>query len=245
MPFHYDVGPTGARWRPRADIQGKQTPEEHTAAVVAACAAAGVTVTPAQAGAVIAASWAETIDRARDTISIDYPGGYARMLPACGHSFPDPDFEGTYENLAPDAVTYLTGSGKQRFATGFTSQRGEVRDVKAAVIARVLCLANQQENVYKIGKGQLVDGQDLDGMGPYDPATAPAHPEWTGTGVFYLSAAGTSTQVPWEDFIGKKPSELSWIVPAGLSGPQTLKLVVYLNGGRRTTLFGDPLTSAA
>lgn len=240
--FHYNVGPAGGgRWRPRAEIQGKQTPEQHIAAIIAKCTAAGITgATAPLTEAILGFSDEETIDRAKATFSIDYPGGYRRMIPSASGSQAAPEFEGTYDNLGPDAVVYLTRKGKERFAAGFTSVLGEVRSEKTAVIARVVNVFNGSEDTYKVGKGQRVEGEDLDGMGKYHATTDPEHPEWAGTGAFYISQTDASVvQVPWEDFITKKPSELAWITPAGLTGPQTLKIVVYLNGGLRTTLWPD------
>lgn len=233
--FHYNVGPTtGSRWRPRADIQGKQTAEQHAEAVVARCAAAGITITAAQATAVITASDEETIDQARRTWRVDYPGGYSQMQPTAGSSHADPNFEGTYDNLTPDAARSLTRKGRLRFATGFVSTLGEIAPEKGATITRVLNLANGAENQYKIGKGQLVEGTDLSGIGA----------EFPGTQIVYIADDGTETTVPLDTIVQKDPSRLSWIVPAGLSGEQMLKLVVFLNGGLRTTIHTANLTAA-
>ena len=230
--FHYNVGPTtGGRWRPRADIQARLSPEEHAAAVAAKCAAAGVTVTAEQVAAVITASEEETIDQARRTVAIDYPGGYSRMIPTAGSSHEEPNFEGTFDNLAPDASRFLTRKGQVRLATGFTSVLGEVSAEKAAHITRIINLANGTENQYKLGKGQLTEGTDLAGVGD----------EFPGSAIIYIGADGTETTVPFDSIIQKDPSRLSWIVPAGMTGPQMLKLIVFLNGGLRTTIHNHPL----
>jgi hypothetical protein len=241
--FHYDIGPVaGGRWRPIATIAGRQTPEQHIAAVIARAAAAGVILTPEQAAAALIASEEETLDQLKVSVAIEYPGGYRRMVPICHNSYPTPDFDGTYDNIEPEASMFATRKAKLRVATGFSSTLGQKRDQLGATIQRVLCLANDQEDVYKAGKNQQVDGTHLSNMGKYDAVTAPDHPEWAGTGVFLTATAdGTMTQVPWDSFGPKAPSKISWTMPSTLTGPQMLCIKVYMNGGLRTTLFPDPL----
>lgn len=231
--FHYAVGPTtGGRWRPRPVIQGTQSAEEHAAAVVAKCAAAGVPTTLEQVNAVLAASDEETIDQARRTFCVDYPGAYSRSLPTAGSSHPDPNFEGTIENLDANTTRFLTRKGRTRYASGFTSHLEGVSSEKAATITRVINLSNGAENLYRVNKGQLVEGGDLAGVGT----------EYPGSAIMYIAIAdGATTLVPFDSIVQREPSRLSWIVPDGLTGAQMLKLIVFLNGGLRITIHNDPL----
>ena len=242
MTFHYNVGPSNNnRWRARPVNQGTRTPEEHTAAVVARCAAAGVIVTDAVAAAVIGANDHETIAQAAGTFAINYPGGLTRMIPSTSGSHATPDFEGTYDNLAPDAASYLTKTGRDLFRAGFASQLGEVNAEKGAVITRVVNMINGHENSYTPTRIQCIEGRDLDGMG-----RTTEDPNYTGTGAFYTAVAdGAVTPVSFDDFGPKRPSQLTWTVPNTLTGLQTLSLKVWLNGGLRTTIWPEPVASGA
>ena len=167
------------------------------------------------------------------TFSVDYPGDYGRMLPVTRGSHPTPNFEGTYENLDPNAALYLKKKGRDLLEAGFSSQLGSINNEKGAIIATVINAANGVENKYTIGKGQILEGRDLGGL---------ADTEHTGTGVFYISSTGAIVTVGGTDYLTREPSRATWIVPAGLTGPQTLKIVVWMNGGLRTTIYSEPLT---
>mgnify|MGYP003619841726 CR=1 FL=1 len=154
--------------------------------------------------------------------------GRLRFRPTSGGSSPDPaGFQNAAEINADIAIS-LTSEKRDDWRAGLTLQSmGEVGKL-SPVIDSILSQENGQTDVYVPGTLIVLNGDNLR-FDKADPLQ----------GVFIRS--GNNPEVRLTVYGTTTPSSLSVLMPAALTGAQTVRMAAYINGSIRSFTYMTPL----
>lgn len=169
----------------------------------------------------------KTIDCYQLAPILDYLGFQATS----GGSFDSPDFAPNYTNMAIDFRLKIGKTAHRRAEDRFSAENlGHNSRVEPVVIG-VTNMGNGQPNGYTPGACLQIDLKD--GRGELDPTV-------TTQGVYLTAANGTRTRCSQYGYT--KGNLIIAVVPAGLTGQQTLSISMVMNGGVRTGIYSTPLS---
>ena len=205
-------------------------PVQESTLTAAAAAAAGVT-----------AAQVETVIKniLNGMLTAGAGGGYAtdlygllRFRPTCGGSADDPAAFNTAEEINADIALSFTSDAIAAWQATLTlDNQGTVGKI-TPVISTIMNRKNRADNEYTAGDMIELLGDNL----RFDESD-------TDQGVFFAPASGPEVRAT---VYGRNdPVIVVALVPAGLTGPQTVRIAAFINGSVRSFTYTDPLTPSA
>ena len=155
--------------------------------------------------------------------------GMLRFRPTCGGSQADPLAFNTAEDINADIALSFTSTPMTTWRAGLAlDNQGTVGKV-TPVITTVMNFVNGADNEYTAGNMIEVVGENL----RFDPADATQ-------GVFLKPASGPEVRAT---VYGRNdPALITALVPAGATGPQTVRIAAFINGSVRSYTYTDTVT---
>lgn len=150
--------------------------------------------------------------------------GLFRLGLSCGGKLADPEGELTADELAPYLNLYASAELQSQFRTGLTLERTGVDSERVPELETVRNDATGALNSYAPGDVLRLNGSDL----KLDPAD-------TAQGVFFRSGAGAEVRAT--RYVTVTDGQILVLVPATLTGPQTLILRIKYGPNLRQTTF--------
>lgn len=223
MSYRYTVRPsvTGNRYQGQPAYLGTKSTEEVIAAVQAKIGTQPLTV-----DLVVRTLHEVIIDLGIHSWRIEPLHGLVGYLFGCGGSEESPEFAPTYDNLNVALRGFLGQAGEDRARGEFSAEKVGDAGRVVPVIVGVLDLRTRVRDHYTPGAPLEVSLQN--NRVKFEPGNG-AH------GIYLKAANGTSTKL-LDTAIYPGP-RLVGTVPAGLTGPQEVSVIVELNGGTRTGIY--------
>ena len=227
MAFHYKVGPgANGALTTRPSLQGTKTTDEFIQILMQRTGQS-----QAAATALLQAACETFIDLAKDTYRVEPLFGLLALTPTSGGSAETDAFTGTLDNIHAGFSIFMGKEGNLRFAHNFTATRDGEQGYKTAIVDRVTNKATGSPDSYTPQKGLLIEGSGL----RVNAADAE-------TGVFLRAATGGGVvRVAQGDYLVNDPSKLLVLMPAGLTGDQTLIIKTHVIRSLRTFTYSTPL----
>lgn len=155
--------------------------------------------------------------------------GELGVRPTSGGSSPAPDGFQNADEINADVALSFTAEVIQQWRSGLTLESQGTKGLVTPVIDTVLCLQNNAEDHYVVGDNIRLYGHSLR-FDKADPAQ----------GIFFIKADGSEVRASVYGPVN--PSDVTVLVPAGLTGSIQLRISAHINGSLRTYLYTRPLT---
>lgn len=224
--FQYNVAPNSNGGFTTRPVLG--TAADTTALLAAIGASAGVE--PAQAEAVLRAFFAKVLACAG---GCEWSPNFLDLVtfrPTSGGSKPLPDDFHSAEDIKAGAAIAFLATVIDGWRAGLTLESlGEVGKVTPE-IETVIRQSDLAVDKYTAGGMIQVRGDHL----KFDPADATQ-------GVFFQPSTGPAVRAT--DYAAIQPQSVIVLVPAGLTGPLTVKVATYINGSVRSDTYTNQLTT--
>lgn len=229
MPtFKFVVAPkSGGDFTTRAQLGAQVDQTALTASIATA-----VSITAPQVEATLVAFFDKLLEAAEGNAWSDGLYGRVRFRPTAGGSKQAPSEFTTADDIKADvSISLLADAIRAWRARLNLDNQGTVGKV-TPMISTVMNKANGHENEYTAGNVVKVIGQNL-AFDPADPAQ----------GLFFDPASGPEVRATVYGDID--PGSFTALVPAGATGPQTVRIAAFINGSLRSYTYTDPITPSA
>jgi hypothetical protein len=158
--------------------------------------------------------------------------GRFRFRPTSGGSAPAPDGFNNPDEINADVAISLTAAKRDAWRSSLTLESmGEVGKL-SPLIDSVLSQENGQADVYVPGTMLVLNGSNL----RFDKTDVQQ-------GVFVRS--GNNPEVRLTVYGTVTPTSLSVLMPATLTGPQTIRIAAFINGSVRSFTYMTPVAQSA
>lgn len=155
--------------------------------------------------------------------------GELSVRPTCGGSQTSPDAFQTPDELNADIALTFTAEVIEQWRGTLQLESQGTKGLVTPVIDTVICLADNAENHYVVGDNIRLFGHDL----RFDKTD-------TQQGVFFVKSDGTAVRGTVYGPI--RPSDVTVLVPSGLTGSLQVRISALINGSLRTYLYTSSLT---
>lgn len=155
--------------------------------------------------------------------------GELSVRPTCGGSSPSPDGFQNAEEINADIALSFTAEIIQQWRATLQLESQGTKGLVTPVIDTILCLADNAEDHYVVMDNIRLYGHDL----RFDKADVLQ-------GVFFIKADGTEVRATVYGPIN--PSDVTVLVPAGLTGALQVRISAHINGSLRTYLYTRTLS---
>jgi len=186
-------------------------------------------VTPLQATTVIKTLFAKLRECSNGCAWSPELFGELSVRPTSGGSEPGPaDFQNAGEINANIALSF-TAEVITTWQGGLVLESQGTKGLVTPVIDTVICLQNNEEDHYVVGDNIRLVGHDL----RFDKADL-------NQGVFFIKADGSEIRATVYGPIN--PSDVTALVPAGLTGAVQVRISAFINGSLRNYLYTRQLS---
>lgn len=155
--------------------------------------------------------------------------GELSVRPTCGGSQPTPDGFQNAGELNADIALSFTAEIIEAWRGTLTLESQGTKGLVTPVIDTILCLTDNAEDHYVVLDNIRLYGHDLR-FDKSDPLQ----------GVFFIKADGTEVRATVYGPIN--PSDVTVLVPAGLTGALQVRISAHINGSLRTYLYTRTLS---
>jgi hypothetical protein len=155
--------------------------------------------------------------------------GELSVRPTCGGSSPTPDGFQNADEINADIALSFTSEVIQQWRTTLQLESQGTKGLVTPVIDTILCLADNAEDHYVVMDNIRLYGHDL----RFDKSDVLQ-------GVFFIKADGTEVRATVYGPIN--PSDVTVLVPAGLTGALQVRISAHINGSLRTYLYTRTLS---
>jgi hypothetical protein len=152
------------------------------------------------------------------------------IRPTCGGSSTTPDGFHTPVDINAGVSLSISPARLDDWRSTLSIQSMGQQGLLTPEVDSVINLANGTQDSYTAGEIAQFNGAHLD-FDKSDPAQ----------GVFYATAAAPGTKVRIASYGPITPTQINAIMPAGLSGPLTITVVVRIANSLRTTTYLHPI----
>lgn len=158
--------------------------------------------------------------------------GLIRFRPTSGGSNDDPTAFNTAEEINADLALSFTKDAIAIWRAGLTLENQGTVGKITPIITTVMNFRNGADNEYTAGDMIEVVGDNL----RFDPDDATQ-------GVFITPASGPEVRI---SVYGRNdPAMITALIPAGTTGPLTVRIAAFINGSVRSFTYTDPITLSA
>lgn len=226
MPtFKYTVSPKSTGGYRTSAALGTQIDETEITAAIAAAAG----VSPEQATQVIKNLFAKLRECANGCSWAPALYDELSVRPTAGGSQTSPEGFQNAQEINADIALSFTAEVIDQWRSTLALENLGTKGLVTPVIDTVICLQNNAEDHYVVGDNIRLYGHDL----RFDKADSVQ-------GVFFIKADGTEVRASVYGPIN--PSDVTVLVPAGLTGTIQVRIAAFINGSVRTYLYTQPLT---
>jgi hypothetical protein len=155
--------------------------------------------------------------------------GELSVRPTCGGSQASPDGFQNAEEINADIALSFTAEVIEAWRSTLTLESQGTKGLVTPVIDTIICLQNNAEDHYVVSDNIRLYGHDLR-FDKSDPLQ----------GVFFIKADGTEVRASVYGPIN--PSDVTALVPAGLTGVLQVRIAAHINGSLRTYLYTRTLS---
>jgi hypothetical protein len=155
--------------------------------------------------------------------------GELGVRPTCGGSQPSPDGFQNAEEINADIALSFTAEVIDQWRATLQLESQGTKGLVTPVIDTIICLQNNAEDHYVVSDNVRLYGHDLR-FDKSDPLQ----------GVFFIKADGAEVRATIYGPIN--PSDVTVLVPAGLTGVLQVRIAAEINGSVRTYLYTRTLS---